>query len=150
MPDAADILWFKRQFQDRIAPALAGGPLTADMIAAIACQETGHIWPLAAPEVLIDSTHPGAAVLSATRWMPTRAAQLFRATRAICWRDPTARRMFEIARQALVDMAAYVPGYAGVAARSNKFCHGFGLFQRDLQFFLDDPDYFLERRYERF
>ena len=46
MPDAADILWFKRQFQDRIAPALAGSPLTVDMIAAIACQETGHIWPL--------------------------------------------------------------------------------------------------------
>jgi hypothetical protein len=32
----------------------------------------------------------------------------------------------------------------------NKFCRGFGMFQLDLQFFKEDPDYFLEKRYEKF
>lgn len=58
--------------------------------------------------------------------------------------------MFDIARKALVDMAVYIPGYKGAAANADKFCHGFGMFQRDLQFFLDDPDYFLEERYVKF
>jgi hypothetical protein len=32
----------------------------------------------------------------------------------------------------------------------NKFCHGFGMFQLDLQFFKARPGYFLEKRYEKF
>ena len=58
--------------------------------------------------------------------------------------------MFEIARQGLVDMAAYIPAYRGAAARPDKFCHGFGIFQLDLQFFKTEPDYFLSRRYADF
>src|SRR5688572_16793855 len=46
MPDRSDIQWFKTQFQARIAPALAGTPLTVDLLTAIACQETGEVWPL--------------------------------------------------------------------------------------------------------
>jgi hypothetical protein len=44
MPSRDDIAWFKRRFADRIAPALAGTPLTPDLIVAIACQETGVVW----------------------------------------------------------------------------------------------------------
>ena len=58
--------------------------------------------------------------------------------------------MFAIARQGLVDMAAYIPDYRGAAARPDKFCHGFGIFQLDLQFFKTEPDYFLSRRYADF
>jgi hypothetical protein len=32
----------------------------------------------------------------------------------------------------------------------NKFCRGYGVYQLDLQFFKEDPDYFLEKRYEKF
>ena len=32
----------------------------------------------------------------------------------------------------------------------DKFCHGFGVFQRDIQFFENDPAYFLQKKYERF
>lgn len=148
MPDAADILWFKRQFQDRIAPALAGSPLTVDMIAAIACQETGHIWPLLRRKSL--STARILALCVGDTLDADKGRTAFPRNKSDLLARPDGARMFEIAHQALVDMAAYVPGYSAVAARPNKFCHGFGLFQRDLQFFLDDPDYFLERRYERF
>ncbi len=57
------------------------------------------------------------------------------------------QQMFDIARDALVNMAKYVPGYATVAARPDKFCRGFGIFQYDLQHFKTDPEYFLERRW---
>lgn len=55
--------------------------------------------------------------------------------------------MFRIAHDALVKMAGHVPGFTGVAANPNKFCHGYGIFQLDLQFFRTDPDYFLRRRW---
>ena len=58
--------------------------------------------------------------------------------------------MFALARQALVDMAQYISQYRAAAAKPNKFCHGFGVFQHDLQFFLQDPDYFLQKRYADF
>ena len=58
--------------------------------------------------------------------------------------------MFALARQGLVDMARYIPAYRGAALRPDKFCHGFGIFQLDLQFFKTDPDYFLSRRYADF
>jgi hypothetical protein len=60
------------------------------------------------------------------------------------------QEMFDIARTALVEMAAFIPAYAGAASRPNKFCHGFGMFQLDLQFFKTKPNYFLQRRYETF
>ncbi len=37
----------------------------------------------------------------------------------------------------------HVPAYSKVAKLPHKFCHGYGIFQYDLQFFLTDPDYFL-------
>ena len=36
------------------------------------------------------------------------------------------------------------------AANPDKFCHGYGIFQYDIQFFRTDPDYFLERRWAEF
>lgn len=46
MPDRSDILWFKTNFQQPIAKAIAGTPLTLDFGAALACQETGEVWPV--------------------------------------------------------------------------------------------------------
>lgn len=148
MPDRSDILWFKTEFQPRIVPLLGGTPLTVDMIAAIACQETGHIWPLLRRKNL-----PTARILAlcvGDTLDADKGRRAFPTTKADLLARPNGDRMFAIAHQALVDMAAQVPGYTAVAARPDKFCHGYGMFQRDLQFFVSDPDYFLERRYEQF
>src|SRR5262249_22635723 len=40
--------------------------------------------------------------------------------------------------------------YAGAVKNKDKFCHGYGIFQYDIQFFPKDPDYFLQRRYRDF
>ena len=60
---------------------------------------------------------------------------------------PHGEEMFQLAHAALVQMAKHVPGFAGVAKQAHKFCHGYGIFQYDLQFFKKDPTYFLEQRW---
>lgn len=148
MPDSADILWFKEQFQARMAPALAGTPLSVDMLVAIACQETGDVWPRLRRQGL--PTERILALCVGDTLDADKGRSAFPGTKADLLARPGGDRMFEIAHQALVEMAAQIPAYAGVASRPNKFCHGYGLFQRDLQFFLQDPEYFLQRRYENF
>jgi hypothetical protein len=148
MPDRADIEWFKQQFQARIEPALQGTPIGVDLIVAIACQETGHIWPVlrnkgfGVPQIL--------ALCVGDTLDADRGRSAFPRTKSELMAATDGPAMFAIARQGLVDMAQHINGFAGAAARPNKFCHGFGLFQRDLQFFLNDPQYFLQKRYEQF
>jgi hypothetical protein len=151
MVTADDIAWFKQQFRIQIKGALPGTPFDVDMITAIACQETGYIWAVLRKKGLpldrvvalcvgdtIDYQGPG----KGRQAFPRNKEQLVAAT--------SGQSMFDIARKALEDMAAFIPGYMDAVANPKKFCHGFGVFQRDLQFFKDDPDYFLERRYESF
>jgi hypothetical protein len=150
MPDRNDIRWFKRRFGARIAPALAGTPLSLDLIVALACQETGFIW-----SKLRRADMPEARILALCvgDTIDARAdgsGRPFPKNRLDLLGHPRGAEMFAIARRALLDMAEHVPGYARSVANPDKFCRGFGLFQRDLQHFRTDPDYFLERRYARF
>jgi hypothetical protein len=152
MPNARDIEWFKDTFGAEIAAAAAGTPFDLDMVTAIACQETGHIWqrlrkepnPLSRDEILalcvgdtIDAKPNGGG----RRAFPKNKAELLA--------HPKGDQMFAIARKALEDMAPHVPGFAGALANRSKFCRGYGLFQFDLQFFKNEPEYFLQRRYEK-
>ena len=149
MPNLADMKWFKQNFHNEVEAAIMGTPFSLDLIVAIACQETGHIWP-------------------ALRKRQLTRTEFWR----LCWRhhrreprqqqgpqgvpeeqggtlwQSKGQEMFGIARKALADMAQ--PFRGSTRANPNKFCHGFGVFQFDLQFFNDEPDYFLERRYEKF
>jgi hypothetical protein len=58
--------------------------------------------------------------------------------------------MFQIARQALVDMAQVATEYQKVLKNENKFCHAFGIFQYDIQAFTHDSGYFLNREWGDF
>lgn len=60
------------------------------------------------------------------------------------------RALFGIARQALLDLVPYNPGYANAARNPDKFMHAFGIFQYDIQFSLSDPDFFLQRQWSSF
>jgi hypothetical protein len=148
MPNASDIQWFKQQFQAIIETAISATPFDVDLIVAIACQETGHIWsvlrkkPLTIDQIL--------ALCVGDTLDADKGRRAFPKTKADLLKAPGGQDMFDIARAALVEMAKHIPGFRGAVNNPNKFCHGFGVFQRDLQFFLSDPDYFLERRYEKF
>ena len=151
MPNAQDALWFKSQFQPAIDKAIAGTPFSVDMITAFACQETGEIWPALRRqglptsrilELCVGDTIDASPTGGGRRAFPRNKSELLLA--------PQGDRMFAIARQGLVDMASYIPGYRGAASRPDKFCHGFGIFQLDLQFFKTQPEYFLDRHYADF
>jgi hypothetical protein len=148
MPNSADILWFKTQFQSQIEPALAGTPLTVDFITALACQETGELWPALRRKPL--TTAQILALCVGDTLDADKGRSAFPTTKAALLAQPRGGEMFAIAREALVNMAAQIPAYSRIAARPDKFCHGFGLFQLDLQFFREDPAYFLQKDYERF
>ena len=150
MPNAQDAFWFKSQFQPQIEAAIAGTPFSVDMITAVACQETGGIWPRLRRQGLPTSRILELCIGDTIDVSPTGGRRAFPQNKAELLKAPQGDRMFEIARQGLVDMASYIPDYRGAAARPDKFCHGFGIFQLDLQFFKTDPDYFLSRRYADF
>lgn len=148
MPNREDIAWFKQTFGTRLQTALAGTPFSLDFLVALACQETGEVWPLLRRAGLDEARLLALCVGDTLDASAGRSA--FPRTRAELEAAPDGAQMFQIARQALVEMARFVPEYARVAQKPDKFCHGFGLFQRDLQFFKQDPQYFLQQRYAHF
>lgn len=149
MPTRDSIVWFKSTFGRDIDAALSGKPFDLDQLVAIACQETGYIWDrlrkldMPPQEILtlcvgdtIDYKGPG----SGRQAFPKNKAHLLTAEGGA--------EMFAIARQALEKVGTYIDDYKKAAKNPDKFCRGFGLFQRDLQFFVKDPDYFINRKYE--
>lgn len=142
-----DFRWFKETFHRQIDAAIAQTPFSLDMLAAIAAQETGHIW-----STLRDTL--GLAELLEICVGDTLDADkgrvAFPKNRADLLALPRGEEMFRIAHEALVAMARHVRPFAAVARNPHKFCHGYGIFQYDLQFFKVDPDYFLERRWRNF
>ena len=151
MPNLQDALWFKSQFQPAIERAIAGTPLNVDMITAFACQETGEIWPVLRRQGLATARILELCVGDTIDASPTGGGRrAFPKDKAELLSVPGGDRMFALARQGLIDMAACIPAYRGAASKPDKFCHGFGIFQLDLQFFKVDPDYFLEKRYADF
>ena len=147
MPNTADMKWFKDNFHTEVEAAIASTPFTLDLLVAIACQETGHIWSKLRKQT---PAMPVAQILELcvgdTLDAPNRSA--FPKNKAALLAKPKGDQMFAIAREALVKMAAHIPGFP--VSNPNKFCHGYGMFQYDLQFYLVDPNYFLQRRYEQF
>jgi hypothetical protein len=151
MPTADDIRWFKQQFRPQIEAALTSTPFDIDMIVAIASQETGYIWSVLRKKQLPLERVVALCVGDTIDYKgPGRGRQAFPRTKEALVAAPNGQLMFDIARKALEDMAAYIPGYHDAVANPKKFCHGYGVFQCDLQFFKVDPEYFLERRYENF
>ena len=151
MTKADDIGWFKQQFGSQIERELVGTPFDLDMIVAIACQETGYIWSTLRKKNLPLERILALCVGDTIDYKaPHKGRQAFPLNKSDLLTRPNGQLMFEIARKALEDMAVYITSYRDAVDNPKKFCHGFGVFQRDLQFFKVDPDYFLERHYESF
>jgi hypothetical protein len=136
--------WFKTNFGPTLDTAVSGTPFTVDMVTAIAYQETGYIW-----SVLLDKQLSLQKVLelSVGDTIDAPGRSVFPRGKGELIAAPRGQEMFRIARQALIDMAQYIAGYDKVVRNPNKFCHGYGIFQYDIQFFKDDPDFFLQRKW---
>src|SRR5258708_23551591 len=54
--------------------------------------------------------------------------------------------MVDIAREAFITLVGFNHGYNGAAHNLDKFCHGYGIFQYDIQFFRrTNPNFFLQK-----
>ena len=140
------IVWLKSTFSTQLNAGVRNTPFDKNLVVAIAMQETSYLWrgqyknrPVG--EVL-------ALCVGDTIDAPRRSA--FPRNRALLEAEPKGKRMFKVARRALEDIAAINGTYANVARNPDKFCHGFGMFQYDLQFFKEDPDFFLDRKWATF
>jgi hypothetical protein len=147
MPTRDDFAWFKQTFHRQIEPAIAGTPFTLDLLAAIAAQETGHIWASLRHKLPLDEL---LEVCVGDTLDADRGRVAFPKTKADLIAVARGEDMFRVAREALVKMSGHVPSFAPIARRPDKFCHGYGIFQYDIQFFKQDPDYFLEKQWCRF
>ena len=147
MPNKDDMRWFKQNFHEKIDAAVKNTPFTLDLMTALACQETGEVWPtLRQTDLSLDRILE--LCVGDTLDAPNRSA--FPKNKAALVAEPRGQEMFDLAHQALVDMAQFIDSYKGVAKKADKFCHGYGIFQFDLQFFKGEPEYFLEKRFANF
>ena len=150
MPKAEDILWFKQQFRTPIEAGIQGTPFSVDMITAVACQETGFIWQILRKRQLSVARILELCVGDTIDATATGGRRAFPKNKAELVARQNGQAMFEVARQVLLDMAQHIQGYSAAVANPNKFCHGFGIFQFDLQFFPNEPEYFLQKHYADF
>lgn len=148
MPTTDDMRWFKQNFHARISPAIQNTPFTLDFLTALACQETGEVWPILRKQPL--SVDQILALCVGDTLDSDKGRKAFPINRAALLAAPNGQKMFDVARKALVDMSGFIKSYRGAAKKAHKFCRGFGIFQYDLQFFEKDPDYFLTQRYANF
>jgi hypothetical protein len=105
------IAWLKRQFAGEIAAAIEGTPFSADLITAIAMQETYSIWGNLYEILPVDELL--ALCTGDTLDAPRRSA--FPKTKASLIAETNGERMFAIARRALEDVAEHIPAYRQVA-----------------------------------
>lgn len=143
MTTKESITWFKQTFLAKLRSSVNNTPYSIDMLCAMAFQETGYIWSSMVGKLSIDEI----AMLAVGDTLDFPKRNAFPKNKAELVAQPNGAAMFAIARDCLVKMSKYVNGYSGAVGNPNKFCHGFGIFQYDLQFFKTNPDYFLQKKW---
>jgi hypothetical protein len=138
--------WFKQTFGRECQQKLRGTPFNLSLLTAIAVQESYEAWGpiyrnLAPAEVL-------KLCVGDTIDAPGRGT--FPLNREDLEHIANGRQIFSVAREGLEDIAQHNTVYANVAHNPDKFCHGFGIFQYDIQFCKNNPDYFLQRQWHDF
>jgi hypothetical protein len=139
--------WFKSTFAKDLNAAIKGTPFTIDFLTAVAVQESFEIWgniykTLPADQVLelcVGDVIDG----------PRRKA--FPTSKTALLAAPKGAQIFAVAREELEAVGAHNAAYHKIAvANPNKFCHGFGIFQYDIQFCKSDPAYFINKSWKSF
>jgi len=139
--------WFKETFQDQIQAGIDGTPFTLDFLTAIAVQETFEIWGNLFSRLPVDQVLE--LCVGDTLDTPNRNA--FPINKADLLSFERGQEVFDVARAALEAMGEQIAVYHQIAINHpDKFCHGFGIFQYDIQFCKEDPDYFIGRQWKDF
>lgn len=137
------IKWFKETFAPDLQAVTVNTPFDPDLLCAIAYQETGFIWSNLIGKVPV--TEIPFLCVGDTIDAPNRKA--FPINKQALLNVNDGGVMFDIARDCLIKMAQFIKGYSVAVKNPNKFCHGFGIFQYDLQHFKNDPEFFLQKKW---
>jgi hypothetical protein len=135
--------WLFQNFADAIQQAVQGTPLDANLVAAIACKETANVWlhwidRLSPHDVLERCVFDGSGDVPGTsRSAFPRNATDFRA------------KVGDTLTDMLIDEANETRKLRGYGPQRWLY-KGYGLFQYDLQHFVDDPDFFRNRQWGDF
>ena len=143
-----DMSWFKEQFKTKVQAGVQNTPFNVDLVTAIATQETRYIWGRLYTTLSLDEV----LKLCTSDIIDAPGRDEFPKNKADLLTAPKGAEMFTIGREALKSMAAYLPEFHKYATDNfpNKFCRGYGIFQYDLQFYKDNPNFFLEKRWYDF
>jgi hypothetical protein len=147
MPIQDDITWFKDQFKEDIQTAIDGTPFRIELIIAIALQETGYLWRNIYKKETVAKT---LELCVGDTLSASEGRTAFPKDKSALESKPKGQEMFTIAREALEAIAEYNNAYKRAARNPDRFCHGFGIFQYDLQFFLDNQNFFLQKKWYEF
>lgn len=144
----ADVMrWFHAEFSQRVKTSVAGTPFRPQLVMTIAVKEVGY---LVARMRVADLTTDQILIRCVGDTIE-RSADKFPSDRGDLEEEPDGPQMFQIAREALAGIAEFSNSYRiAYDTKPNAFCRGFGIFQYDLQFYLADPGFFLERQWGDF
>ena len=143
MTTKESITWFKTTFSAKLQSSVKNTPYSIDLLCAMAFQETGYIWSNMVGKLSLAEI----ALLAVGDTLDSPKRNAFPKNKTDLLSQTNGAAMFDIARDCLVKMSKYVNGYGGAVSNPNKFCHGFGIFQYDLQFFKSNPNYFLQKKW---
>src|SRR6185295_10565587 len=108
MPNAADMKWFKQNFHAEVEAAIAHTPFTLDLLVALACQETGDVWPILRKKPLTLDQILALCVGDTIDFKPPNGGRkAFPRNKAALLAAPRGDEMFAVARKALEDMAQH-------------------------------------------
>jgi len=138
------IRWFKTQFYTELQGATKDTLFSIDLLCAIAMQETGYIWGRLYSAMNVDQVLE-LCVGDTLDEQQGRGA--FPRDKADLLSLANGQAIFDIARAALISLSNYIPEYRSDARDPQAFCHGFGIFQYDLQFSLENASFFLQKKW---
>jgi hypothetical protein len=152
MPELKDgIHWFEKTLGSKIEGAIEQNTkisITLDLVTAIALQETYYLWAKFYSQLPLDQTLL-LCVGDSLGGADGRSA--FPASKAELLAAHDGGKMFNIARDSLKDIGKYRPEYKKkFDSDPDAFCHGFGIFQNDIQHYKSRPDFFLQKRWSDF
>src|SRR6516164_597830 len=95
-----EITWFKEHFADKIIPALAGTPVSFDLICALAFQESGELWS----KLRLNQPPDEVLRLSVGDTLDESNRSVFPKNQDAMIAAPRGQQMFDLAHQLLIDM----------------------------------------------
>jgi len=147
MANAGIMRWFNAQFAHRVKITVGGTPFRPELVMSIAVKEVGYL----VARMRVAGLTLDQILIRCVGDTIERSAHRFPADRGDLEDEPHGGQMFQIAREALAGVAEFSSSYrSAYDGNENSFCRGFGIFQYDLQFYRDDPQFFLQRQWGDF